>query len=71
MLRILTNPSAADFLQTFGYQSNGDTDRMLKRLKERFRASAQFPHEIGIFLGHPIEDMDLNNLLPPWYNRGR
>ncbi len=57
LLRILTNPSAADFLQAFGYQSNGDTDRMLKRLKERFRASAQFPHEIGIFLGYPIEDI--------------
>ncbi len=29
----------------------------LDRLSERMRANGEFPHEIGIFLGYPLEGM--------------
>lgn len=43
-------------LSDFGYQSAG-IDQCLERLKERLAQYECFPHEIGLFLGYPTQDV--------------
>ncbi len=52
----LQKPGVANFLSGFGYQSN-DVKCALDQLKERLKDCKAFPHEIGIFLGFPLEDV--------------
>lgn len=52
--RTLADPGAAELLRGFGYFKEGQPP--LKRLKQRCIGS-EFPHEIGIFLGYPPEDV--------------
>ena len=45
-----------EFMSGYGY----DTKRVggcISRLKSRFAAGADFPHEIGLFLGYPLPDV--------------
>lgn len=44
-----------EFLKRFGYNEHMDTSQCLELLGERFQYKC--PHEIGIFLGYPIEDV--------------
>lgn len=44
-------------LRACGYVCEG-TDRCVKRLIERLQESEEFPHEIGLFLGYPPEDVE-------------
>jgi hypothetical protein len=44
-----------NFLKEFGYRENFSLDEILKILRNRF--SNMCPHEIGIFLGFPLEDV--------------
>lgn len=48
------------FLQEYGYEQE-EVAEMLNRLSERIElyrdGTMQFPHEIGAFLGYPVEDM--------------
>ncbi len=49
-----------EFLETYGYDCS-NADRCVARLGERIRArrcSQEFPHEIGLFLGYPLEDVE-------------
>ena len=50
----LEDPAAIKILQDHGYSCYG---RCLPKLIERIRASEEFPHEIGLFLGYPPEDV--------------
>lgn len=50
----LEDPAAIKILQDHGYSCYG---RCLPKLIERVRASEEFPHEIGLFLGYPPEDV--------------
>ena len=50
----LENPAAIKILQDHGYSCYG---KCLPKLIERVRASKEFPHEIGLFLGYPPEDV--------------
>lgn len=43
------------FLDRFGYNEEMNTEEFFMHLKERLKNS--FPHEIGIFLGYPVEDV--------------
>lgn len=43
------------FLSHYGYK-NFDIDSVLSRLRLHF-SEAEFPHEIGIFLGYPLADV--------------
>ena len=56
-LRIEDNLS---FLRKMGYEEN-DLYPMLKKLSERYLDctlhGGQFPHEMGIFLGYPLDDV--------------
>lgn len=44
------------FLKKFGYEGK-NLQEMLEQLSQRLCASDSFPHEIGLFLGYPIEDV--------------
>lgn len=46
-----------NYLQKTGYPSSNNLEDILKYLETRFEVSNQFPHEIGIFLGYPMEDV--------------
>jgi len=50
----LEDPAAVKILQDHGYSCYG---KCLPKLIERVRASEEFPHEIGLFLGYPPEDV--------------
>lgn len=51
----LKETSCHCFLQSCGYASPHDIKSSLKCLRQRFVKSC--PHEIGVFLGYPIEDV--------------
>ena len=44
-------------LEQYGYRTDMATEEMLERLSERIEKNGGFPHEIGIFLGYPVEDV--------------
>lgn len=44
-------------LRQYGYNTQQSLDEMLERLSVRIQNSNEFPHEIGVFLGYPIEDV--------------
>ena len=52
----LARPEAADFLARYGYRQL-DVERALSRLRSRLAADGTCPHEIGVFLGYPLEDV--------------
>ncbi|MDR1630633.1 MAG: DUF3793 family protein [Oscillospiraceae bacterium] len=52
----LLTEAVSQFLSTYGYDC-GSCDSCLARLKERCASSQGFPHEIGVFLGYPLEDV--------------
>lgn len=53
----LSGSKQNEILKKFGYIENSSIDSKLNRLAERIQKESQFPHEIGIFLGYPIEDV--------------
>ena len=53
---ILQNTKIQKFLSEEGYEL-GDSQKMLKQLGDKIVRSHSFPHEIGIFLGYPLEDI--------------
>ena len=54
--RDLLDPDAAAILRGLGYRED-DLRLCLGRLVRRFRQSESFPHEVGLFLGYPPEDV--------------
>lgn len=52
----LQKNGVAEFLMQYGY-GNTDVEACLERLKCRLMYTDEFPHEIGIFLGYPLEDV--------------
>ena len=52
----LQDPTAAGILQERGYCPLFP-DQCLSHLIERLKENAEFPHEIGLFLGYPPEDV--------------
>ncbi|MDR2426115.1 MAG: DUF3793 family protein [Endomicrobium sp.] len=54
---LLKNESIHDALLLFGYSSYTDIDDYLCHLKNKFQNGSIFPHEIGLFLGYPPEDV--------------
>ena len=58
--RVLQQERVRAFLTGFGYDCD-DMARCIAQLSRRIRArksSDEFPHEIGIFLGYPLEDVE-------------
>lgn len=57
---VLQDAQVRAFLEQEGYQmpaDAGDCDSLLTQLSRRLCCSAEFPHEIGIFLGYPLNDV--------------
>lgn len=52
----LKNPKATRLLKSYGYKSN-DVDENIAFLKKKLERHSCFPHEIGLFLGYPPEDV--------------
>ncbi|MBR1735814.1 MAG: DUF3793 family protein, partial [Firmicutes bacterium] len=50
------NEENRNFLEKLGYDTK-DTDECVKRLSQRIEEADGFPHEIGLFLSYPIEDV--------------
>lgn len=53
----LSEPVCREVLRSCGYTDDMSCEQCLERLAERIRAESDFPHEIGIFLGYPVEDV--------------
>lgn len=53
---ILSNPPVRAFLRRLGYP-DADCGALLAHLSRRLRFREEFPHEIGVFLGYPLEDV--------------
>ena len=56
LARDLNEPKAAAMLKKLGYPC-GSTEKCLLHLMRRMRTSRGFPHEVGLFLGYPPEDV--------------
>ena len=54
--RDLESGMARDILQKAGYRCDG-CQRCVARLIRRFREEGEFPHEVGLFLSYPPEDV--------------
>lgn len=55
LARYIQKPRIAKFLKDYGYEAI-ELDQCLSTLKSKLR-HFEFPHEIGIFLGFPIDDV--------------
>ena len=55
--RDLRDPLARRLLSECGY-ADADANACLARLIVRLRTEADFPHEVGLFLGYPPADVD-------------
>lgn len=53
----LKRPYVKNFLVSCGYNDNENIDTHLETLSSRISCSPEFPHEIGIFLDYPFEDI--------------
>lgn len=54
---ILNDQQARSILKKFNYPLD-NYEEMLQYLKLRVQTAETFPHEIGIFLGYPLEDVE-------------
>lgn len=54
----LNTPQIKAFLKRMGYPVHQGFYHILMKLKERVKSEKGFPHEIGIFLGYPLEDVE-------------
>lgn len=54
---ILAQPEVRAFLVRMGYRP-ADTESLLDQLVRRFCLEEAYPHEIGVFLGYPLEDVE-------------
>ena len=54
--RELAKPESMELLKVYGYQKS-DVESCIRHLKSRLHHYSCFPHEIGMFLGYPPEDV--------------
>lgn len=52
----LSQPAVQNVLKTFGY-TDYKVGASIKHLKQRVEENTCFPHEIGLFLSYPVEDV--------------
>ena len=52
----LERKEITEFLDSYGY-TGLTPEKSVARLKQRLSESCDFPHEIGVFLGYPLEDV--------------
>ncbi len=57
MKNIFQDVSSKKYLTSFGYSYTDDIDLLIEQLSKRVNDEQTFPHEIGLFLGYPLEDV--------------
>ena len=57
LLNDLASQEARTLLMQNGYPMEEGLDALLEHLSERIMTNREFPHEIGLFLGYPVEDV--------------
>lgn len=57
LCRDLQHNIACQLLKECGYECGEVTERCIAQLIKRINESNEFPHEIGLFLGYPPEDV--------------
>ncbi len=57
MKRQLAHPARRMVLTEYGYAKEWDMHACLSHLARRMSNHVEFPHETGIFLGYPVEDV--------------
>ena len=61
MLKYLHEPEVNAFLSEYGYTNNTNLTDIFLEFRRRYaayqRGEGGFPHEMGVFLGYPIEDV--------------
>lgn len=58
MVKQLNDSSVINCFRKFGYTLDMNVDEYLERLSFRIKSSNNFPHEIGLFLGYPVADVE-------------
>ncbi|ROR28249.1 uncharacterized protein DUF3793 [Mobilisporobacter senegalensis] len=53
----LSKPEIKAFLKNYDYPLNHSLDEMIDFLALRIKKSKEYPHEIGVFLGYPLDDI--------------
>lgn len=53
----LRQEGIVDFLEQYGYARDNDCMQCIEHLSQRLAQQEDFPHEIGVFLGYPLEDV--------------
>ena len=53
---VFDDPMVSEFLYEYGYDCS-DVELCISRLSGKLKTSGEFPHEIGLFLGYPFEDV--------------
>lgn len=51
------DPAIREFMKSYGYSEEMSLDERISRLSERVDGCGEFPHEVGIFLDYPLEDV--------------
>ena len=54
--QLLADRAYREFLRNAGY-TGADLDGLLAQLTYRLQTQQEFPHEIGVFLGYPLQDV--------------
>ena len=54
--KTLNSSDVISFLEEHNYKTDAETEAILRQLFRRLTQKA-FPHEIGLFLGYPLEDV--------------
>lgn len=57
LFSLLKEPGYQAYLIAVGYEANASLENYLCCLGNKLDAQGNFPHEIGIFLGYPLEDV--------------
>jgi len=55
--RAMENEKILEFLMAYGYPMESSLQEKIAILKKRLCKESDFPHEIGVFLGYPLEDV--------------
>lgn len=55
--RIFSDPMIQNFLNASGYIHCASISQYIETLRLHFSVRPEFPHEIGLFLGYPLEDV--------------
>lgn len=53
----LSAPGVSEYLAFKGYTATHDIDEVIHMLIRRYRQQKTVPHEVGVFLGYPLEDV--------------